>query len=169
MQFSLRTFLALPLAWLLALCLAQVMPAVGSRRYYRYMSAASAISEIRFWAANQTKVNGKLAFSGYDTTELLASLESTKDPWGNPYRFAERDETGIHQIDSTFHAYSTGEDGVSHSSGSDSDDINSWDPQSHARNISRLNQQSRTIRYSHTIWLTPLVYGGWILCRRYRG
>lgn len=173
MQFGLRTALALPFAWLLALLVAMLLegvtPGVGSRRYSRYSAASSAVRDIHRWAIlYRSQAAGDLAFSDYDTTDLLSSLEPMTDPWGKPYRFIDLKQQGALASDSRFHAYSTGEDGATLSFGNDPDDINSWDPESHSNNISRLNEQSRTAMYLRTIWITPVVYGAWLYRYRHR-
>jgi hypothetical protein len=177
MQFGLRTILVLPVLWLFALLLAMLLegltPSAGSWRYARYTDASSAVGDIHRWAIlYRAKADRDLAFSDYDTTDLLSSISSLRsmtDPWGKPYRFIDLDRQPDLGTDSRFHAYSTGEDGVTHSFGNDPDDINSWDPRSHSKNISRLNEQSRTAMYLRSIWFTPILLGVWFYrCRHPR-
>ena len=87
------------------------------------------------------------------TNELNAFCEEfLKDPWGSPfiYRTDERIGYGI---------YSAGDDGVSQSGGSDSNDINSWDTEKSWRAYYDRKLRKSVLGHSVSVWIWPIILG----------
>lgn len=103
-----------------------------------------------------TTINQWLAFRIEDH-DPLDMISRELDAWGNPY-YCRRN---VVMSDGTLvpvGVYSTGRDGVTQSDGNDTDDINSWDPQSAAWYGRQARLSITVYRVIVGLFLMPLVY-----------
>jgi hypothetical protein len=80
-----------------------------------------------------------------------------KDPWENLYRcirFVHSDDGEAR----TLGVYSMGRDGVSETDGNDTDDLNSWNSESHQWYIHDIKTQRLREGLTKAVLLTPIVY-----------
>ena len=90
-------------------------------------------------------------------------LVTREDNWGNPIRCVALDEQNqpLPNVDSTmrYGFYSCGEDGISHSHGNDSDDLNTWNS-TNDYYVAWTKQWCRECYQRQALWLTPWYFGG---------
>lgn len=158
LRFSIGHLLLLFPAWVIAFLIAPYAKVQAVRVNYRHDNAASDIRGIRLWAALQLDQRPNLQYSDYDAKQLWTDLGHQNDPWGNKYQLIERDEPGLYDLQSPFHAYSFGADGKSDSNGNDPDDINSWNYDRYRYYGAKIAMDERVTNLMKTLWLTPLVY-----------
>jgi len=80
-----------------------------------------------------------------------------KDPWQNPYRCIRFVHT-YYGESRTFGVYSMGRDGVSKTNGNDTDDLNSWNSESHQWYRRDINTRRLWEDLMKAVLLTPIVY-----------
>ena len=157
MQFSIRQLMLAIAAWCVAYLIAPYATLHVYRISWRHDSAAATIRGIRLFAENELHENPNNQFDEFDFSKLFDEIGGNRDPWGNPYQFAEL-EHSIEGYKSNVHAYSLGEDGITKTAGNDPDDINSWNYDRRKFYGARLLREERKRYALRTIWLTPLIY-----------
>ncbi|GEM_PF-4288213 len=109
----------------------------------------SSLDDINDWLAGDLSSDSPLA------KDLLES--PGKDPWGNPYRCIRYRHSYMDET-RTVGFYSTGQDGVTNTSGNDADDLNSWNPECRQWYVRDINARRRSQILVNGILLTPIVY-----------
>ena len=165
------------LAFLAATCFVALFPPLIT---YKWTVAKMEIDNISRRVANASmfvdesdvtaeNINAWFAGDLPPTHPLAKELgtSSRKDPWGHPYRCIRFAHTYRGER-RAFGIFSMGRDGVSATDGNDSDDLNSWNPESHQWYVRDIRNRTRWECLMKGLLLAPFVYFGvigiaWIL------